>query len=233
MSRLTGVLPFPGAPRAGDRRRWTVAGLILVVIVFLVIDPQWTVQNIQPPGAGSTVAASANLDPTDYVNKYWASRILPTVKRSAVDLPTLLSKLKRDPSATAKRYGNVATLGGEPTFLAKGTARVLSVNTSGIPTEAALAFDHGHKATADLQLGPILTGTDVRDAMRFISFNQFADQVTYSEVATAINHKIATTTLKSIDDAKLAGSTVTFSGAFTVTPGQPPLITPVTLEVHR
>jgi predicted lipoprotein len=163
------------------------------------------------------------------VATYWQSKFLPAVRRSAVDLRTLLADLKRDEAATAKRYGNAATLGGQPTFLVKGSARVVSVNTSGIPSEAGLAVGRSEGAIAFMQLGPILTGTDVRDAMKFISFNQFADQVTYSEVATAINKRIVTTTLDKLDNGKLKGERVTFTGAFTLGPGKP-LITPITVE---
>jgi predicted lipoprotein len=231
MNRIAGALPRVAfATRLGSRKRQGIAAAIVALIVFFVVDPPWVVQDIKPPGAGSTVASSTNLDPTDYVNKYWASKILPTVKQSAVVLPTLLAALKQDKAATAKRYGNVATLGGQPTFLVKGTARIVSVNTSGIPSQAGLAVGAAKAPTASMQLGPIITGTDVRDAMKFINFNQFADQVTYSEVATAINKRIVTTTLDKLDNSKLKGKRVTFTGAFTLGPGKP-LITPITVKV--
>jgi predicted lipoprotein len=234
MSRLSAALPRLGSDRpggAGSRRRQGIAAAIVVVIVFLIVDPQWVVQDIKPPGAGSTVASSTNLDPTDYVSKYWEAKILPTVTRTAVNLPTLLAALKKDKAATTKRYGNIATFGGQPTFLVKGTARVVSVDTSGIPSQAGLALGRATAPAAFMQLGPILTGTDVRDAMKFISFNQFADQVTYSEVATAINKRIVTTTLDKLDNNALKGKRVTFTGAFTLGPGKP-LITPITVKVR-
>jgi predicted lipoprotein len=224
---------LPAAVQTWTVRRWRWVALIVAIIIFLVVDPQWTTQKIQPPGAGSTVAASVSLDPTDYVNKNWASKILPAAHKSAIDLPTLLADLKRDPKATVNRHGHTATLGGQPTFLVKGTAHVVSVNTSGIPAYAVLALGSSHKAAVHLQLGPILTGTDVRDAMRFISFNQFADQVTYGEVATAINRKIESTSLASVDNKKLAGKTIRFYGAFTYQPGQLQLITPIILKEAR
>jgi predicted lipoprotein len=232
VSRLAGALP--GRPLAGGpqarKRQGIAAAIVAVVVVFFIVDPQWVVQDITKAGPGSTVASSTNLDPTDYVNKYWTTKILPAVHQSAVDLPTLLAKLKQDEAATAKRYGHVATLGGQPTFLVKGDAHIVSVNTSGIPAQAGLAIGHAKAPIAFMQLGPIVTGTDVRDAMKFISFNQFADQVTYSEVATAINKRIVTTTLNKLDNSKLKGKSVQFTGAFTLNPGKP-VITPITVEV--
>lgn len=232
MSRFAGVVPrlsLAAGPQA-RKRHGIAAAIVAVVVVFFIVDPQWVVQDITKAGPGSTVASSTNLDPTDYVNKYWTTRIVPAVHQSAVDLPTLLAKLKKDEAATAKRYGHVATLGGQPTFLVKGDARIVSVSTSGIPSQAGLAVGHANTPAAFMQLGPILTGTDVRDAMKFISFNQFADQVTYSEVATAINQRIVTTTLSKLDNSQLKDKRVQFTGAFTLGPGKP-LITPITVEV--
>lgn len=232
MSRLAGAiahLPLTGGPET-RKRQGIAAAIVVVVVVFFIVDPQWVVQDIKPAGAGSTVASSTNLNPTDYVTKYWAAKILPAVHQSGVDLPALLTALKHNQAATARRYGHVATLGGQPTFLVKGSARIVSVDTSGIPSQAGLAVGRSRTPVAFMQLGPILTGTDVRDAMKFISFNQFADQVTYSEVATAINKRIVTTTLDKLDNDKLKGKRVQFTGAFTLGPAKP-LITPVTVEV--
>ncbi len=214
-------------------RRWLVSiGIVVVIAIFLAVDPQWTTQKIRPP-AQSAATKSADFDPTDYVDKHWSSEILPTVLHRAISLPTLLTDLATNASRTAKRYGHVAELGGQPTFLIKDTARIKSVNSSNIPVEATLDLHSPLKSATALQLGPILTGTDVRDAMRFISFNQFTDQVTYSELATAMNKKIEDTILDKLDNAKLAGKNVSFYGAFTYTPGMPVLITPVTLKVSR
>lgn len=210
-------------------RRWFVAGFIAVVAIFLAVDPQWTTQSIHP-AAQSISTKSGNFDPKDYVDKHWSTEIFPTVLHKAIDMPTLLSDLKSNQSRTTKLYGHVAELGGQPTFLVKGTAHVVSVDTSNIPAEAVAKVGDSAKPNVDIQLGPILTGTDVRDAMRFISFNQFQDQVTYSELATAINSKIEQTELSAIDNKKLVGKTVTFYGAFTYTPGMTPFVTPVTLK---
>jgi predicted lipoprotein len=232
MIRTDALLRKPWSGSDGDSRRWLVAGCVVLVAIFLAVDPQWTVQSIRSPGQ-SAVTSSGNFDPADYVRKHWATEIMPTVHNKAVSLSALLAGLKSDPAGTARRYGHTAELGGQPTFLVKGAARVVSVNTANIPAQASIALGPGRKVDAELQLGPILTGTDVRDAMRFISFNQFSDQVTYAELATAINRRIEQTALDRIDNGKLTGRTVSFYGAFTYTPGMTPLVTPVTLELAR
>jgi predicted lipoprotein len=231
MSRPTLTVPRPaGGYTPHAKKKIAVVSVIAAIVVFFVVDPQWVVVSIKPPGTGSIVPNSATLNPDKYVAAYWATKIIPTVKRSAVDLPVLLADLKQNRAGTSKRYGNFATLGGPPTFLVKGSGRVVSVNTSSIPSEAGVALGAGATADAFLQLGPIITGTDVRDALPFIKFGQFVNQVSFGEVATAINAKIVATALAKVDDAKLKGKQVTFTGAFTLASGKP-LITPITLGV--
>jgi predicted lipoprotein len=229
MSRLVAV-PRQYAPLL--KRKGVVGGAVLAAIaLYCVLAPPFVVQSIQKP-ASSAVANSPSLSPAKYVDSIWSSKVLPTVAKSAVSLPTLLADLKRNSSATSKRYGNYAELDGPPTFLVKGSGRIVSVNTSSIPAEAGLAFGAGNAPDAFLQLGPILLGTVVRDAMPFINFNQFVNQVTFGEVGTAINAKIVATALSKVDNATLKGKHVKFTGAFTLSSGKQ-LVTPITLEVNQ
>jgi predicted lipoprotein len=212
------------------KRKGVVAIAVIAAIVrYCVLDPPFVIQSIQAP-ASSAVANSPNLSPTKYVEAIWSSKVLPTVAKSAISLPTLLVDLKRNSAAASKRYGNYAELDGPPTFLVKGSGRIVSVNTSSIPSEAGLAFGAGSAPDAFLQLGPILLGTVVRDAMPFINFNQFVNQVTFGEVGTAINAKIEATALSKVDNSTLKGKHVEFTGAFTLSSGKQ-LVTPITLEV--
>jgi len=221
-------------PVLPSRRKLVVGAAAAVVIALLaVFDPPWVVESIAKAGAGSSVAGSQNLNPDGYVAAIWSSKILPTVRASAVDLPTLLADLKKNRESASKHYGHYAVLDAPPAFLVKGAGRVVSVDTASLVSQAGVAFGSGTKPDAFLQLGPILTGTDVRDALPFLNFNQFVNQVQYGEVAIAINAKIVATAYAKVDYARLKGKKVTFTGAFTRSSAKVPLITPITLHVER
>jgi predicted lipoprotein len=223
------AIALPGASRA-----WIAVGVVVAALAVLVaFDPPWVVESLDSSSGGSSVAGSQNLNPDRYVAAIWASKLLPTVKRSAVDLPTLLRDLRKDRAATSKRYGHYAVLDGPPAFLIKGAGRVVSVDTASLVSKAGIAFGSGQRPDAFVQLGPILSGTDVRDALPFINFNQFVNQVQFGEVAIAINSKIAQTAFAHVDYAKLKGKRVKFAGAFTLSEAKTPLVTPVTFEVAR
>lgn len=231
--RVAGTTP----PLARVSKRTAIALIaalvVLACVLIAVFAPPFTVKSLDELNAPSSVAGSENLDPEKYVDSIWAERLLPTVKKSAVDLPTLLEQLKKNRQATVKKYGNVASLGGNPAFLVRGTGRVVSVDTTALVSRAGIAFGAGRKPDAFMQIGPIVSGTDVRDALRFINFNQFVNQVQYEEVAVAINTRIRETVLSKLKPDTLEGKTVTFWGAFTYTKPRNVVVMPVTVEVKR
>ena len=224
--------PTIGRTRRGRITAGLVAAVIAALAAFVIFDPPWVVESINSAGSGSSVAGSANLDPQKYVDAIWSSKVLPTVKRSAVDLPTLLAELKRNPAAASKKYGHYAVLNAPPAFLVKGGGRVVSVDTTSLVSKAGIALGSGTKPDVFMQLPPIFSGTDIRDALPFINFNQFVNQVQFGEVAIAINAKVAGTSFAKVNVDKLKGKRVTFTAALTRSPGVP-LLTPITIEVAK
>ena len=86
---------------------------------------------------------------------------------------------------------------------------------------------------AAVQIGPVIRGTTLRDALPFIQFSQFVNQLQFAQVGNALNDRVSSA-LKSFSNQDLAGSIVVFSGAA----GQPSEgglleIVPVTLAVKR
>jgi len=233
MSRptLAVLRPAGGYTRRAKTTIAAVSAVVAVVVLLGVFSPPWVVESLNAGGSGSAVAGSQNLDPDKYVTAIWSSKVIPIAKKSAVDLPTLLADLKKNRAGTSKRYGHYVVVNGPPAFLVKGSGRVVSVDTASLVSKAGVVLGAGTRPDAFLQLGPILGGTDVRDALPFVNFNQFVNQVQFGEVAIAINAKIVATAFAKVDNEKLKGKKVTFTGAFTLSSANTPLITPITLEV--
>ena len=181
--------------------------------------------------SGSAVAGSTNLDPDKYVASIWSSKILPTVQKQAVELPTLLNDLERDPAATAKRFGHYAIDGGPPSFLVKGSGRVVSVDT--LSARSTAGITSLAESCALIEVGPVLSGSDIRDALPFINFNQFVNQVQYGEVAISINARVTDKVLIQLDTDKLKGKRVVFTGAYTAPDPNAPCRHPHCLRSRR
>jgi predicted lipoprotein len=76
----------------------------------------------------------------------------------------------------------------------------------------------------------VVRGTALRDALPFIRFDDFTNQLEYASVSRVLHQRIADSVLAKVDRATLAGRTIRFTGAFTEGAGLP-LVTPVTLQV--
>ena len=81
--------------------------------------------------------------------------------------------------------------------------------------------------------GPVLIGTALRDAVGFISFSQFTNQIDYLDVATAINSLVKTDVLAKVDKAGLIGKQVAFAGAFSGIDPSNVVVIPTELSVGQ
>ncbi|MCY1145472.1 DUF2291 domain-containing protein [Actinoplanes sp. Pm04-4] len=166
---------------------------------------------------GSTAAAASATDPKTYVENNWTQKIVPTVHDNAVDVTTVAKAIADDPAAAGKQYGNQAGTGSPFAFMVKGSGKVTDVDTS-VPTgpvTVEVPSPGGKPVKVTIATGPVIAGTAIRDAVKFISFGDFTNQIDYAEAANQINDKVKTDVIaKAGDKAALKGRTVDFYGAF-------------------
>jgi predicted lipoprotein len=179
--------------------------------------------------AGEAEPGKFNAD--TYVEGIWASKVLPTVEADATPATTLLPALLSDTEATSKKYGHQAGTGSPYSFLVKGAGTVTEVDDNGAVGTMTLKVAGVDKTEVRIAIGPAIVSTAVRDAVGFIDFGQFVNQLDYADAATALNTKVKTTVLSSIDLKTVKGKKVTFSGAFQSVVPSTVTITPVTLKV--
>jgi predicted lipoprotein len=184
--------------------------------VFLVSCTPWTVRPIGQSGAES--GQSRPFDADRYVDSIWNAKVLPAISGGAVELADLLRPASHWTSAV----------------LVKGEGRVLRVDISsrtGLLTIDAEPYDG--RPDAAVQIGPVIRGTTLRDALPFIQFSQFVNQLQFAQVGNALNGRVSAA-LASFPNRDLAGSIVVFSGA-AAPPSEGGLleIVPVTLAVKR
>jgi len=185
-----------------------------MVSLVLVSCTPWTVRQIDKSGVDS--GQSRPFDAGQYVDSIWNAKALPAISAGAVDLTELLR---------SHRAGAV---------LVKGEGRVLRVDTSSRTGMLMIdAEPYDGRPDAAVEIGPVIRGTTLRDALPFIQFSQFVNQLQFAQVGNALNDRVSSA-LKSFSNQDLAGSIVVFSGAA----GQPSEgglleIVPVTLAVKR
>jgi predicted lipoprotein len=175
--------------------------------------------------------ANDSFDAKTYVDKMWDTKLIPYVKQNAVDLKTLMGKLKIDETGTSKQFGKRQVAEGAPfNFVAKGEAVILSVDISSRAGTAQLDLDGDKKSDALLQIGPVFKGSSIRDALPFISFDDFVNQLDYAALSNEINARVRDFVYKGFDPLSAVGKKISFYGFFTYESGSPVVITPVLLE---
>lgn len=164
-----------------------------------------------------------------YVAERWQDPLLIKVEQAGVELGELLTALQTDSAKASETYGRRE--GNSPySFIVKGRGRVLELDTSsraGLLKIDLEPFDG--QADLSLAMGPVIKGTALRDAMPFIKFNDFTNQLEFADVSKALHARVMTELIEPFDVEASIGKTLQFSGAFTL--ADPIVITPVKLEV--
>ena len=189
-------------------RGWVL--LAAGAIAWLGLLRPWTIRPIEREPA-RPVDASA------YVESIWTSRVQPAITANAVAL-----EFYREAVA-----GGGATQ-GPAAVVAEGV--VLEVNTSsrvGIATIDLSPADG--RADATVQIGPVVRGTSLRDALDFIRFTDFTNQIEFAAVASALNDRVLTDVLGDVDFGTLEGRRVRVVGVASLdqAAGALPSIVPV------
>jgi predicted lipoprotein len=213
-----------------------MTGLLLVASLAACskVPGVYVYESKQKAGEAAAAAGTAALTPKAYVDGAWASKIVPTVQEKAVDVSTVAAAIAADPEAAGKKYGHQAGTGSPFAYLVKGTGTVTKVDTeaaTGPVTVKVPAAAGGKAVTLDIATGPVIAGTALRDAVGFISFGDFTNQIDYADVANQINARVKSDVTAKLDLGGLTGKQVTFFGAFSqLAPGQIFLV-PTAVEV--
>lgn len=186
------------------------------------------------PETGKAIIEEAQqaFDAHSFVEENWEARVLPTIRNDGVALDVLMAELGADQEAASATYGHRE--GTRPyNFIVRGMGRVVEVDTTsraGLLLLDLPPYDGASDVT--LQIGPVIRGTALRDALPFITFNQFVNQLEYANVSNAMHTRLVETVLAGLDLEALVSQEISFSGAFTLRSLDALMITPVEIRVE-
>nr|WP_296067845.1 DUF2291 domain-containing protein [uncultured Actinoplanes sp.] len=177
-------------------------------------------ESTESAGSGK---AGGPADAKTYVDESWQAKIVPTVHDKAADITTVAAALAKDPAAAGRQYGHQAGTGSPYAFMVKGSGTVTKVDTEAPtgPMTVEVPQAGGKPLTITIATGPVIAGTAIRDAVGFISFGDFTNQIQYADVANQINNRVKTDVIAKAAPTSLDGKKITFYGAFSaLAPGQ-------------
>jgi predicted lipoprotein len=164
-----------------------------------------------------------------YVDSIWNANLKPSLSQ-AVEVSELLKELDTNAEGVKARYGHRE--GGRPYYVViKGSGRIMAADTSSHTGTATVAIASNENKQIAIQIGPVLRGTAIRDALPFISADRFANQIHFAEVANELNARVERNVLAPIDRSSLKGRLIVFTGMVGIDGNQPPLVTPVQLTM--
>lgn len=200
---------------------WMIGAFALVIVAILAAMSVKVVSLDE-----ATASAAGGFDPASYAADRFESAVVPQIEDDAVDLATLLDDLEG--GADEADFGNTSGSSSAYSFPVTFTGvagtpagAILPVTVAGIPAGV----------TVQVQIGPALNGTAIRDVTGTVSFNEFTNQLEYQTVATEFNNLVRETVLTDVDPAALAGASVTVTGAFTRVNPALVSVVPVSFEV--
>jgi predicted lipoprotein len=173
-----------------------------------------TVRPLDERGTSEAGPAPAGgpFDPVAFVDSIWQSEVVRAL----------------DAAADVGTFGGSAS--GSPPVVVRGRGRVVSVDTRSRSGTATVALDGG--ATVVLQIGPVITGTAIRDALPALGFDRFVNQIQHADAGNELNARVERDVLQPLDRAGLRGQHVRFAGMASFEEGRPPTVTPVRLEME-
>ncbi|RMC37739.1 DUF2291 family protein [Paracoccus alkanivorans] len=166
-------------------------------------------------------AASAASGQTDearmeaYAQEIWQPKVLPVIQENLVPLAELRSALAADANAAGQQHGLRPEGEANPwNFAVSGEGRIVEAKLDSRAAKLGVDTTGDGAADVTVQLGPVIRGTALRDAMPFIVFTDFRDQIEFAKLANALNAAAHAAIAKPGGD--VIGQTARFEGVFTL-----------------
>ncbi|MBO9545925.1 DUF2291 family protein [Caulobacter sp.] len=198
-------------------------GLALVLVTLLPVVSACKVIPIAADRAARERQAGS-FDATRYVDAVWGAQAAPYWNKQAKPLAELTAQIDKDIAAAD---GRQAGDGSPWTFVANGEGQVTAVKTNARAGAVTVTVDG---KPVEVVVGPVVSGSALRDSLPFVTFNDFSNQIAFAEVGGALTKRALRQARPAAEGLK-PGDRVRFQGVFQLgKAGDPVVVTPVRLE---
>lgn len=206
-------------------RRILLAALCLVAVTPL------SGCKIVPIAPEGEAAAPAGFNADSYAEGLWEGQALPYFAENARPATEVIPAIMEDLSAAGTSFGYRPGEGSPWSFIVMGSGTVTAKNTESRAGTLVVALEGGAAPVeAVLQIGPVIRGNAVRDALPFVSFKDFVNQLEYANAGKALTARALEGFAPNVE-AIAVGDQVQFTGAISISKaGDDVLVTPISLE---
>ncbi len=168
-----------------------------------------------PLAAASGGQSAKGYDPRAEVETIWASKAAPAIEALAGDFSELQKAIQTNVDAAGAKHGHREKAEGAPWyFAAKVRGTIVQTDTELSAGTADVDVNGDGKADIQLQIGPVVKGTAIRDILSFLSFSNYPSQIEFAQLANALNDKAYESALKQVNRETLKGRQVDVVGVF-------------------
>lgn len=167
-----------------------------------------------------------SFDVNRFVAERWPGSAAQELRIRALPLGALRGPLDQ----LGSRHGNRAGDGSPWTFVVRGAGVVRTIDRESPRGRLEVETATG---PVTIQIGPVVSGSTIRDALPSIAFDDFPDQISFAETGMALTDK-ALAGLRPVLAGLETGDRISFLGTVSVAGDQSPLLlTPVELMVRH
>jgi predicted lipoprotein len=183
------------------------------------------------PIAQEQTAEAAGFNATTYAAGLWSAKALPHFTDNAKPAAEVIPAIISDLPGAGDKFGYRPGEGSPWSFIVSGTGTVTAKNTESRAGTLVLSLE-GAAAPIEvtLQIGPVIRGNAIRDALPFVSFKDFTNQIEYANAGKALT-ALAVEGVAADVTSIAVGDQVTFIGAISMAGASDKLlVTPVSLK---
>ena len=172
-------------------------------------------------------------DPDKRVAEIWLAKVVPYFEKKAGNLLEVRDLAAKSLDDAGAQFGYRAKSENTPwTLMVKFDGVIVAADTESRASTISVDATGKGKTDAIVQIGPAMRGTAIRDALDFVSFGDFTNQIDFARFGKAFNTYVNQTTLEKLPREALVGRKVTVLGAYPfVSAAETPFVTPVEVTI--
>ena len=168
-------------------------------------------------------------DPVSYVENIWDSKIRTTIHNDSEEITFILDQLFKNQELAEEKYGHRSGTGSF-SFMVHGKAVVESLNKKSRVGTLGIKLEKKYDAEIYITIGPVIKKDSIRDAVKFIKFNDFVNQLDFADVSRVIKVRVLNEIIGPLNLKEIAGKKINFEGAITFDRKDKIYITPTNID---
>jgi predicted lipoprotein len=213
--------------------RWVACAAVLLAGLALASCRFIPTADVPALASGGAANGAGAFDPEKRVASLWSSKVVPYFEKKAGPFPEVRALAVKSPDEAGAKFGYRSKSEDTPwTLIVRIDGVVAGADMESRAATISVDASGQGKGDAIVQIGPAIRGTAIRDALDFVSFNDFTNQIDFAQFGKAFNTHLDHATLEKLPRDSLIGRKVSVIGAYPfVSAADTPLVTPVEITI--